>query len=329
MPGDNKGYGSSPSSGGGSGSGGSNVAQYRGSSRYGSSSGSDDASARTGFSNFSQNPRLPQPGQVAPNSYPSQTPQSALAYRARQGVPQNPILYGDFQGRASTSTYPTNPDLFKEHRDDYRTAVATGVPAGSPMAQLGGNYKTADDTAVADKEACNKYRKDNAASDKEAKADRKRNAKDPTIPRAYKGTPAGNKEFHQEAMRLLIIAIRSANLAANLRKQMAHTYPATEKDKRAADGHRTRAEQWVKSAANMTSSYRDHQNALSELIQGETAAAAAQAAKEAREAAGDQESSDNEPQQRRPKTTKQSNREGKRRERSREGREGSSRKSGR
>ncbi|TGO31404.1 hypothetical protein BHYA_0979g00010 [Botrytis hyacinthi] len=280
----------------------SNEAQYKGSSREQTSSDDSnkrpsrgsghttqsDRTTQSGFSNFSQNPDRNLYGS---STNPQANPQSEEAYRRTQGVPQNPILYGESAGRSSTSTYPTNPE---EHRDVYRDAVARGVPEDSQMRKLNKKYKDADANATQAKESYKEYRKKYAATTNDVKEERKalKEGRISEDERAFRGAPAGTRKFHEKALRLVDSAIKLADETDELRTEMSESYVATEPSKKAADGHRKRATQMSQSAAKLRINYKDHENALSQFDQAEAAAQEAARAQLSRMAVQDEEDSD-------------------------------------
>ncbi|TGO47289.1 hypothetical protein BCON_0285g00140 [Botryotinia convoluta] len=298
-------------------SAGSNEAQYKGSSRENTSSDDSKRPSRSsgntthsGFSTFSQTPNIDLYGS---STNPPTNPPSAKTYRATQGVPQNPILYGEYENRTSTSTYPTNPGA---HRDDYRDAVASRVPDESPMKKLNDKYKEADDNAERTKEDYKSYRQKYAASDSEMKTEKK--AKVPDYQRKYRGVPAGTKQFHENAIPKVESAIYWANKTEKLRTEMATSYVATERSKKSADGHKKRATQMSQSAEKLKGYLEAHKKALDQFEQAETSAEEATRARLERMAVGDEEHSDHErqhrPEQRPNRSEPRSSRKGKERE---------------
>ncbi|THV43904.1 hypothetical protein BGAL_0821g00010 [Botrytis galanthina] len=283
-------------------SGGSNKAIYYGTSRDNTSS--DDSKKRpsrgsgqtaqsgnttqSGFSNFSQNPDRNLYGS---STNPQANPQSEEAYRRTQGVPRNPILYGETTGRSSTSTYPTNPE---EHRDVYRDAVARGVPEDSQMRKLNKKYKDADENATQAKEVYREYRTEHAATTNDVKAERKalKEGRISEDERAFRGAPAGTRRFHEQALRLVNRAIKWADETDELRTEMSESYVATERSKKAADGHRKRATQMSQSAAKLRVNRTDHEKALDQFDQAEAAAQEAARAQFSRMAVQDEDDSD-------------------------------------
>ncbi|PQE05076.1 hypothetical protein CJF31_00006049 [Rutstroemia sp. NJR-2017a BVV2] len=312
-------YGSSQSDG--SRSGGSNKAQYYGTSRSGTS-GSSSEETRSGFSNFSQNPDA---DRYISSTYPRTNPPSAQTYRTTQGVPQNPIQYGNYDGRTSTSTNPTRPD---GQRDVYRNAVADGVPADSAMARLNEEYKRADAKAEETKETYRNYRKEHAASGSDIKAEKKAREKNSKLQRTYRGLPAGTRRFHEHAISLVRHAIHWAEVTNRLRTEMAATYVATEPSKKSADGHQKRASDKAKSADKLRENLREHLKAIDDFNQAEAAVASELAAQAARMTVADEESSDNEPPRRR-RTNQDPKGKGKAREERSRSRGGTQRRSGR
>ncbi|KAM0124447.1 hypothetical protein ACHAO1_011036 [Botrytis cinerea] len=265
-------------------SAGSNEAQYQGTSRSGSSAEESSGTARSGFSNFSQTPNAGLHVSIT-NSPPN--PRSAEAHRATKGVPKDKILFGNFEGRVSTSTYPTKPEV---ERDAYRDAVADNVPADSNMKKLNDKYKKADNMAEEAKKAYRSHRKSEAAKESDMKAEKK--ARLPEEQRKYRGVPAGTKEFHEKAISLVKHAIECAKQAENLRDQMATDYIATEPSKKSADGHKKRATQQGQSASKLRDNLEDHKKAIDSFNAAETARIAALNDRMKRVAVGDQEESD-------------------------------------
>ncbi|KAM0168014.1 hypothetical protein ACHAPF_011419 [Botrytis cinerea] len=240
--------------------------------------------AHSGFSNFSQTPNAGLHVSIT-NSPPN--PRSAEAHRATKGVPKDKILYGNFEGRVSTSTYPTKPEV---ERDAYRDAVADNVPANSNMKKLNDKYKKADNMTEEAKKAYRSHRKNEAAKESDMKAEKK--AKLPEKQRKYRGVPAGTKEFHEKAISLVKHAIECAKQAENLRDQMATDYIATEPSKKSADGHKKRATQQGQSASKFRDNLEDHKKAIDSFNTAETASIAALNDRMKRVAVGDQEESD-------------------------------------